>query len=101
MQRITSFITTLNNPVKYGSVGYFCCAVIYTSYCSYNDSVNTLDNYRQHGETDKYKTDFEACKHGAYENFGCNFFDSIIWPFTVARNAIPRAVLAINPPKKD
>jgi hypothetical protein len=109
LNKLFTFVSTLRAPVRYGGIGYLISAVLYTSTCCYSDSLGALNifrniddkNHNKYCEDNNLKTEMDACKHGAYKNFGGHFFSSIIWPFSIASDIIPRIVLILNYKKND
>lgn len=104
-QYLNKFCFTLSAPVKYTSVGYLVLSVLYTSSCCYYNSKKTLNIFRNinidenknYCEVNNIKSDYDACRFGAYHNFGYYFFHSIIFPFSVVSHSIPFMVLLFNP----
>jgi hypothetical protein len=84
--KISSIIKNSGTPVKYGGIGYLTCAVLYTGSSCYENSVDSLNNFRKmpHSLKDEeyYKnyginSELMACKHGAFKNFGNIFLSSV------------------------
>lgn len=94
-------------PIRYTTIAYITCLLIYNIHGTYADSLQFLTNYRQHSLGDlglssyaieKITNDWEAVRAGAEYHFGERLWDSIIWPITAIRNFVPSIVLALNPP---
>ena len=92
---------TRNTLLQYG---YFFGGVTCMSYISCNDSVKSLNKYREDvcnkTHTD-YNSEHNACAHGLIKNCFSNMILSTIWPIYASIHATSRAILHFNPPKKD
>jgi len=76
--KLLPFVENFNLSVKYSSIGYLTCAVLYTGCCCYKDSLKSLIIFRADNNTADLKplikanvdSEWTACKFGAYEHFG-------------------------------
>jgi len=106
MQHITKLCTPQRKIIAYCTIA----TVSLARFC-YNDSVNTLQRYRQFQKTNKNETyyylfdvnetngmdsEFEASMVGAYSAFIPNIFKSAIWPIYFTSFIIPNIVMHFN-----
>ena len=110
MQHITKLCT-----LKRGINPYFAIAALSLATFCYNDSVNTLHNYRQFQKTNKNETyyylfdvnetngmdsELVASTVGAYSAFIPNIFKSAVWPIYFSSFIIPNIVMYFNSDSK-
>lgn len=94
------FIKQIPSPVRFGSIVYFASIIGYNCFHAYSDSKCYLDKFRQNKLSEQegrlIKDDWDAVKYGAKCNSGERFWNSIIWPISIANNIVPWIVLQLN-----
>ena len=94
------YITELPKPVTYTGGFYVGSILLYNISSSYIDAKMALQMFRENKlDEPSVKNEWDAVKYGANMNLGERFWNSILWPITVANNIVPWVVLAMNPKK--
>ena len=102
-------ITTLKNswshtsPLKKKIVyGYLLGSIVDNGYGSYQSGRNALEEFRN--DPTKYpdrrvKTDWQAAYYGCSSEICSRFFESLVWPISIASRVMPSMIIWLNPPK--
>ncbi len=90
-------IAELSDPKKIGLAIYSTCAVLGFLFATYNDGKEELGKRRNDRQKMPKNGDWIGIKNACVGNMFWNFFESVIFPYTVASNIMPKVVLLLNP----
>jgi hypothetical protein len=102
-ETITSVAETWNglgNSVKIGLITYTVCTMFGFMLSTYNDGKEELVKRRNDRNAYNKKDDWISVKKACKQHVFKNFVDSIIFPFTIVSNIMPKIVLWLNPEDK-
>jgi hypothetical protein len=87
----------ISKETKYLTLSYVSCSLIYTLAESYKNAKKYLLIYRNQDGKLNFKSEWDAVIYGANIDFYYNFFNSLIWPYNIITQIVPRIVLFLNP----
>ncbi len=90
-------IAELSDPKKISLAIYSACAVFGFLFATYNDGKQELVKRRVDRQKSPKTGDWIGIKNACVGNMFWNFFESVIFPYTVASNIMPKIVLLLNP----
>ncbi len=95
--QVIKTISELSDPKKYGLVVYSAFAIFGFLFATYNDGKEELLKRRADRQKLAKNGDWIGIKNACVGNMFWNFFESVIFPYTVASNIMPKVVLLLNP----
>lgn len=95
---VKSFFSKMPWWQKYGGGIWLGGGVVYAGVRSYNDGkVALLENRRLRRAGRSSVDDWDAALRGSRRDSFDTVVGACFWPITLARNAVPHAVMALNP----
>lgn len=93
--KIIQYYSKMSPRGKYALWGYFSGIIIYNLSSSYNVGVNALKEHRKTNFPDNEK-ELKFVKNAIYDTSFSRFFNSLIFPYTIASEIVPSIVIATN-----